>query len=103
MIGLSVRVQQEDSFTEGLGLDDADSWVLSDARGFGLSDVVRVPSPCLSVRVHDEDLAGGGGGGDGLRLSRQACCSLFSELWSWVLGVGLSGLEGVDLSLLVHG
>ena len=103
VIGLPVHVQQEDSFTEGLGLDDADSWVLSDAYGFGFSGVVRVPDPGLSVRVHDEDPAAGGEGGDGLCLSGEACCRLLSGLCSRILGAGLAGLEGVDLPLLVHG
>ena len=82
---------------EGLGLDNAHARVLLDAHGLGVSGVARIPGPCPPVRVHDEDPAAGGDGEDGLRLSGQADCFLL--FWLRVLAV----LEGVDLSLPVHG
>ena len=101
--GLPVRVQEEEPWVEGLGLDGARARVLLDACGLGVSGIGRLPDPGLPVSVHDESLAAGGEGGDGLRLSGQAGCGLFFELCSRVLGVGLAGLEDVDAALPVHG
>ena len=101
--GLSVRVQEEESSTEGLGLDDANFEFCFDAYWLGFPSVARLPGPGLSIRVHDEILAAGGGGEDGMRLPGQICCGLFNGLYDWALRVGLAGLEGVDPALLVHG
>ena len=97
------RVQEEESLVEGMGLDDAHSRVLLDARGLGASGIGRLPGPGLPVSVHDEDPAGGGDGGHGLRLSGQAGLGLFCEFRVRLLAAGIPGLIGVGLSLLVHG
>ena len=96
-------VQEEESLVEGCGLDGAHSRVLFDGFRFDVAGVARLPGPGLAVRVHDESLAAGGDGGDGLRLSRQAERHLFGGLQILILAVGLAVLEGVDLSFLVHG
>ena len=100
--GLSVRVQEEEPLVEGLRLDDTHARVLLDACGLGFPGVAHLPGPGLPVRVHDERLAGGGDGGDGLRLSGQAGCGLLQAFRVQALAVGIAGLIGVDLSLPVH-
>ena len=102
MIGVTVGVQEEEPLVEGLGLDDAHVRILLDARRLDVGSLACVPGACLPIRVQREDSVAGGDGGDGLCLSRQVCCSLFSELWSRVLGVRLAGLKGMNLALLVH-
>ena len=103
MIGLPVRVQEEEPLVEGLGLDDARARFLFDGFWFGFSGVVRLPGPGLPVCVHDEDSAAGCDGEDGLRLPGQAdgflCCGFRVR----VLAVGLYCLIGVNLSRPVHG
>ena len=70
--------------------------VLLDAFRINASGLACVPGPGLPVRIQGEDPAGGGGCGDGLRLSGQAGRGMLVGLR--VLAV----LEGVDLSLPVH-
>ena len=101
--GLSFRVQNKEPLVEGLGLDDARARILLDSFWFGFSDLACVPGPGLPVRVHDEDPAGGGGSGDGLRLSGQPGRGLFGGFRVRVLAAGLAGLEDVDPTLSVHG
>ena len=103
VIGVTVRVQEEIALVESLDLDDTRARVLFKIYGLGFSGVVRIPCPGLPVRVHDEGLAGGGGGGNGLRLSGQAGCGLLCKFRILILTVGLTGPESVDPSLPVHG
>ena len=101
--GLPVRVQEEESLVEGLGLENANARVLPDAFGLGFPGVARLPGPGLPFRVQGEDPAVGGYCGDGLRLPGQAGRSLFGGFRVQVLATCQTGSEGVDLSLPVHG
>ena len=101
--GLPVRVQEEEPLVEGLCLDGARAGVLPDGFGLDIAGAARLPGPGLPVRVHDEGPAGGGGGGDGLRLPGQDGRGLLQEFRIRVPAVFLAVLEGVDLSFTVHG